>query len=125
MKGVIYAYIITIPFLIAFALILTYTDFPEKYIAPAVIITTIGSILFTSLTSAKNIKTKAWLNGSLIGFFYMLILYFVSSIVFKNFSLDKYVLTMVLIGVLSGAIGGILGVSFGKKTRLRKWKRKQ
>jgi putative membrane protein (TIGR04086 family) len=124
LKGTVYAYVITIPFFIFFALILTYMDFPEKYIVLAVMITTIGSILFASRMLARSIKKKAWFNGGLIGFFYMLLLYLVSSIVFKDFSLDRYVLIMVLIGVLAGAIGGILGAGFEKKTKPRKWKRK-
>lgn len=124
LKGIIFAYLITIPFFIFFALVLTYTNFPEKYIVLAVMATTIGSILFASLVLAKNVKNKAWFNGILIGFIYMVLLYLASSIVFKDFSLDRYILTMVLIGVLSGAIGGILGAGFETKAKPRKWKRK-
>lgn len=124
LKGIVYAYLTAIPFFIFFAWILTYTDFPEKYIVIAVMVTTIGSILLASCMLAKSIKKKAWFNGSLIGFFYMLLLYLVSSIVFKDFSLNRYVLLMVLIGVLAGAIGGILGAGFEKKAKPRKWKRK-
>ncbi|NSW89997.1 MAG: TIGR04086 family membrane protein [Firmicutes bacterium] len=124
LKGVIFAYIITIPFFIAFALILTYTNFPEKYISSAVMVTTIASILFAGSASAKSLKSRGWLNGGFVGLFYMLILYFLSSFVFRNFLVDRYVLTMVLIGVLAGAIGGILGVNFGTRSKSRKWKRK-
>jgi len=120
MKGVIYGYIITIPIFITFALILTYTDFPEKYISLVVMSTTIASILIAGSASAKGLKSKGWLNGGFVGLFYMLILYFLSSIVFKNFSINRYILTMGLIGILAGIIGGIVGVNYGAKTRTRK-----
>jgi len=44
-KGVIISYLITIPIFIIFALILSYTNFPERLIQPAVVITTVVSIV--------------------------------------------------------------------------------
>ena len=41
----------------------------------------------------------------------MLILYALSSIIFENYSINKYVITMAVIGILAGAIGGILGIN--------------
>ncbi len=117
MKGIIYGYVITVPIFIAFALVLTYTKFPEKYISLVVLVTTIVSVVFAGSTSAKGSKDKGWLLGSVVGLLYMLILYFLSSIVFKNFSIDRYILTNSLIGILSGAIGGIIGLSTKSKPR--------
>lgn len=116
-KGVIYGYIITIPIFIFFALILTYTKFPEKYISLVVIFTTIISAIFAGSASAKDLKSKGWLYGSIVGLLYMFILYLISGIVYKNFSLDRYILTNVLIGILSGAIGGIIGMNTKLKPR--------
>lgn len=110
-KGIIAAYIVTVPVFIALALIITYTKFPAKFILPAVIVTTIISILTAGSTSTRNLKSKGWLNGSIVGFTYMLILYFVSSVVLKNFSINEHVITMTVIGVITGAIGGIIGIN--------------
>jgi putative membrane protein (TIGR04086 family) len=110
-KAIILAYIITIPVFIVLALIATYTKFPEKLILPAVIVTTIISILIASSASTSNLKSKGWLNGSLVGLTYMIVLYLVSSIVFKNFSINEHVITNTVIGVLTGAIGGIIGIN--------------
>ncbi len=119
MKGIIYGYIITVPIFIAFALVLTYTKFPEKYISPVVIITTIISVIFAGSASAKGSQNKGWLLGSVVGLLYMIILYLSSSIAFNNFSIDRYVLINGLIGMLSGAIGGIVGTNSKTKTRSR------
>lgn len=119
LKGILAAYIITIPAFMLFALILANTDFPQKLISPAVVVTTIISVLTAGSVSTKGVRNKGWLNGSVVGFIYMLILYIFSSLVFKNFAIDKYVVTMSLIGILTGAIGGIVGINIksGKKYR--------
>lgn len=113
-RGIIISYIITIPTFIIFAFILTYTDFPEKLISPVVVITTIISILTAGSSATRNIKSKGWLNGGIVGLIYIAVLYCISSILFKNFAIDKYVITMAFIAVLTGAIGGILGINMKK-----------
>ena len=118
-KGIAVSYIITIPVFMIFALILTNTDFPEKFTSPVVIITTIISVLTAGSTATKGLKNKGWLNGSIVGFIYMFILYILSSIIFKTFTVDKYVITMTIIGVLTGAIGGIIGINFKRSSRIR------
>jgi len=108
LKGIGVSFIITIPVFAVFALILTYLAFPQKLIAPVVIVTTIASIFMAGFIVTGNTGENSWLNGSITGFIYILILYLLSSIIFKNFSIDRYVITMAVIGVLTGAIGGIL-----------------
>ncbi|MCX7920676.1 MAG: TIGR04086 family membrane protein [Clostridia bacterium] len=111
-KGIVVSYLITIPTFIIFAFILTYTDFPEKYISTVVIITTIISILTAGSTATRNVRNRGWLNGAIVGAVYMLVLYLSSSIVFSNFTIDRHVTVMTLIGLLTGAIGGIIGINF-------------
>ena len=119
LKGILAAYIITIPAFMLFALILSNTDFPQKLISPAVVVTTIISVLTAGSVSTRGIKNRGWLNGSFVGLIYMLILYIFSSLIFKNFSVDKYVITMTVIGILTGAIGGIVGINIKKDSRYR------
>lgn len=110
-KAVVLSYIVTIPVFTVLALLITYTNFPDKFILPGVIVTTIISILVAGSTSTRNLKSNGWLNGSLVGLVYMFILYLLSSIVFKDFSINEHVLTMTVIGILTGAIGGIIGIN--------------
>lgn len=118
-KGILAAYIITIPAFMLFALLLANTDFPQKLISPAVVVTTIISVLTAGSVSTRGLKNRGWLNGSIVGFIYMLILYILSSLMFKNFAIDKYVITMTVIGVLTGAIGGIVGINIKKGSKYR------
>ncbi len=123
-KAILISYIITIPAFVIFALILANTDFPHKYISPVVIITTILSILIAGSTVSRHAKSRGWLHGGLVGFVYMFVLYILSSIIFNDFSVDRYVLTMALIGILTGAIGGIMGINAKRGSRSKvKYKR--
>lgn len=120
LKGILAAYIITIPAFMLFALILANTEFPQKLITPAVVITTVISVLTAGSVSTRGLKNKGWLNGSIVGFVYMLILYLLSSLIYRNFAIDNYVVTMTVIGILTGAIGGIIGINIKKSTKYKR-----
>lgn len=111
LKGLLVSYVITIPVFMLFALILANTDFPQRLTTPAVVVTTLVSVLTAGAISTKGIRNRGWLNGSIVGLVYMIILYILSSLVYNDFTIDKYVVTMTIIGVLAGAIGGIVGIN--------------
>ena len=110
-KGLIISFLITLPCFLAFAMILTYTDFPEKYTYIAVLVTTVISVLVASAYSTKKVKSKGWMNGCFVGILYVAILYLASSIVFMNFAIDIQVLLTVVIGAIVGSLGGIFGIN--------------
>jgi putative membrane protein (TIGR04086 family) len=122
LKGLLASIIVTVFAFILLALIMANTDFPQRFITPAVVLTTIASVLTAGSVSTRGIHNKGWLNGSVVGLIYMIMLYLVSSLVYNDFSIDKYVITMTAIGVLAGAIGGIVGINTGKKTKPNKYK---
>ncbi len=118
-KGIIVSYIITIPAFIVFALVLSYTDFPEKYLPAVVLITTIMSIFVAGSTTTKHIKSRGWLNGGAVGLVYILVLYVLSSIVYKDFTINRQIISMALIGLLTGSIGGIVGINMRSSSQAR------
>lgn len=119
-RGILVSYLITLPLFAVFAALLTYSGFPEKYIPTAVLITTVVSVMIAGWSTTLGIRNKGWLNGAMVGFVYMLVLYILSSIVFANFKIDQHVVTMTLIGVLAGAIGGIIGINLQGKGKGRR-----
>lgn len=121
-RGIFMAYVVTLPMFLIFAYILTYTNYPQKLISPVVIIITIISIFVAGSSVSKYIRSRGWLNGGIVGFIYMMVLYVVSSLVFGSFSMNGHVVMVFVIGVLTGMIGGIIGVNF-KKTAKYKYKR--
>ena len=124
LKGILVSIIITVPAFIIFSFILTYVDFPDKIISPAVVAITIISILTAGISASRNTDSKGWFNGAVTGLVYITFLYFLSSIIYKDFTINKYVLTLAIIAVLTGTIGGMLGKNMQTKSRsLHKYKR--
>lgn len=121
-KGILVSYIVTVPLFIIFAFMLAYTDFPEKYIPMAVIVTTVISVLTAGSTATRNVRNRGWLNGSAVGIIYMVVLYLVSSATYGDFTINRYVVTMLVIGILAGAIGGIIGINIksGSKSKYKR-----
>ena len=112
-KGSILAIVLTAIFMTIYAAILYFTNISENTIIPVVIVLTGISLLIGSSISTISLKRKGMLNGSLVGLTYMLILYFISSCIQWNFSINLYSVIMVAVGVFMGMVGGIIGVNLG------------
>lgn len=110
-KGIGVSYLVTVPLFAVFSFILSRMEFPERYIDPAVLITTMVSILAAGIISSVNLRSRGWMNGAVVGLIYMLILYALSSIVYGSFPINRHVVIMFVIGAITGAIGGIIGIN--------------
>lgn len=114
-KGIAVSFVFTILFLVIFSLILAYTNVSENVINPVIIVITgISILLGSSIGNIKN-KRNGLLNGSFVGFGYMLIIYLSSSILNNDFSLSFNSIIFIIIGIICGILGGIIGVN--KKTK--------
>lgn len=109
--GIVISIVLTLVLLFVFSIILAYTNTSEATIVPVIIGITGISILSGSSIATSKIKKKGIVNGMIIGGVYIFILYLISSILSAQFSLNMYSLTMMVIGIVSGAIGGIVGVN--------------
>lgn len=111
-KGSIISFLISIILLFIFASLLVYTSLQETTIKPVVIIISIVSILIGSSLSSIKIKKNGIINGALVGFIYIITLYILSSISFIGFNLNMYSIIIMIGAILSGMVGGIIGVNF-------------
>lgn len=105
------AFVITIPAMLIIAAILTFTDFPEKYTTVAVLIATLSGLFVAGFKSGVHNEKNGMIKGAMTGLAYMLILYLASSIIFSDFLINQRSIIMILTGILSGAIGGIIGIN--------------
>lgn len=110
-KGSIFAIVISLIAVFIYALILTYTNVSENTITPVIIVIAGISILIGSYISNLKIKKQGMLNGALVGLIYMLFIYITSSITFTGFNLNMNSIIMILVGMITGIIGGIIGVN--------------
>lgn len=114
-KGIVTSIIITLILLFIFSLLLTYTDVQESTIPTVTIIITGISILIGSSISTIKISKNGILNGGAIGFIYIFLLYIISSTVQTGFSLNLYSIVMIIVSIITGMIGGIMGVNIKSK----------
>ena len=110
-KGSIFAILITTIFLLIYAILLTSTNISENTMT-AVVITVSGvSILIGSSISSFKIKKQGIINGALVGLIYITALYLLSSIIFVGFELNLSSIIMIIVSIITGMIGGIIGVN--------------
>lgn len=110
-KGTGFSVMVTIIILLIYSCLLTYTTINENTMPVVVVVVTALSILIGSFISSMNIKKNGIANGALVGLIYILIIYFISSITSGNFGFTIASIIMMLASILSGAIGGIIGVN--------------
>ncbi len=110
-KGVFISIICTLVFLFIFAIILTYTEISESFIAPVIIVITAISIFIGSSIGNIKMRKNGLLNGALIGGIYLLSIYLLSGIINQNFSLTLQSIIIIVAGMVCGMFGGIIGVN--------------
>lgn len=122
LKGALIAALFTLAVFALSAVILSYTPLSEgaiPYISFAAQI--IGSAI-AGFIPAKRAGVKGLITGGVSALLYMLILWLISSLVADGFFVSKHVITMFLLSLVFGALGGITGVNF-KDTNNNKKKR--
>lgn len=113
-KGIITSLIATLILILIYAVLLTYTNISEDTIFPVVVIITGISILLGSSLSNIKIKKNGLLNGGIIGFIYILLLYLISSAFIGDFTVNTNSIILMIASILTGMLGGIIGVNIGK-----------
>ena len=110
-KGSSIAIVLSLIFLTIYAAILSFTSVSETTMVPVVLVLTGISILIGSSMSSISIKRQGIINGGLVGLIYVLFLYIVSSIAGIGFGLNMNAIIMLVVGVITGMIGGVIGVN--------------
>lgn len=114
-KGSIFAIIISLILLLIYALILTYTDISETTIIPVVTIIVGISILIGSVVSVRKIRKNGLINGGIVGLIYVIALYITSSMCLVGFSITLNSIIVLVVGIITGMIGGIIGVNLYRR----------
>lgn len=78
-KGILIAFFITLLLLFIFSMLLTYTNIGENTTAPVILVITAISILVGSSIGSSKIRKNGLINGGIVGFSYIMLLYIISS----------------------------------------------
>lgn len=111
-KGFLISIILSLFFIFLYAVILVNTDIQESTINPVIMIITGVSVLIGSSISSLRIRKNGILNGICVGGLYIISLYILSSIALCGFYFNISSVIMILIGMILGAVGGVIGVNF-------------
>lgn len=110
-KGVLRAAVITTILLVIYAIIMTFTDVSKQVTSVYYLLVTCLSVIYGAIYSAKKNNKNGWLVGMLVAFLYMLLLYIISAVIFKDVSLGTKELLRMAIAVMVGALSGMLGIN--------------
>lgn len=109
--GVLRSTIITVIFMIVYAIIMSFVDIGEKTNAIFYLVTTVLSIMYGSIYAVRKINKKGWLTGLIVAMMYMLIIYVVSLIAGNSPNLEYRGIIRVLLALAVGALSGMLGIN--------------
>jgi len=109
--GVIIAFAITSIVLLAYSMLLTYTDISETTLPTVIAITTFISVLVAGFDAAKGAPQRGWLWGMCAGGVYVVTLATIMAILLPGFAIDGRTLLTVAIGIGGGGLGGMLGIN--------------
>jgi len=113
-KGFLVSLFLSLLFIFLYAVILVNTNIQENTIKPVIMTITGVSVLVGSSISSLKIKKNGIINGICVGGIYLISLYVLSSIALCGFYFNLSSIIMILIGMVLGAVGGIIGVNFHK-----------
>ncbi|AOT72818.1 TIGR04086 family membrane protein [Geosporobacter ferrireducens] len=111
LKGIIAAYLFSILIFLIMALMITYTNISESILPIFTSIVLVISIIISGTYTGIKLKRKGWLNGALTGLIYILLLFIMSWIFVEGFSLDRWTIYRTITALVSGGIGGMIGVN--------------
>lgn len=114
LKSTAISFFLSLILLLIYCCLLSYTSIRESTMIPVTIIITMIASLIGGLTCTTKIKKNGLINGGIVSFIYITIIYIFSSIVYSNFSLNINSITLIILTVFSGMTGGIIGTNLKK-----------
>lgn len=109
--GVLRASILTILFVLVYALITSFLNPSDTVTSVFLVIATLVSVVYGSIYAALKMGSKGWLVGLLVAVFYMLII-FVASLAFgRELSFQTRDIVRLILALGAGSLSGMLGVN--------------
>ena len=110
-KGVLIGYAVTCIIFLAYAMLITYTQMSERNLPMVVAVTTLLSVMIAGFDAAKGATKKGWLWGMAAGFIYVAIMGLIMMVMLPGFFVDGRTVTVIMLSIAGGGLGGILGIN--------------
>ncbi len=111
LKSTLIAIIISLICFTLFAVIIKVADMRETVIPPVVQVVRTLSAALGGLLAARASRKMGWLRGGITGVLYILCALLVSSLFGGTVFMGSLIFSDILLGLVSGAVGGIIGVN--------------
>lgn len=109
--GVFRAAIITAILIVIYAIIMTFTDVSSQVTSVYYLLVTCLSVIYGAIYAARKNNKNGWLVGMLVAILYMLLLYIIAAVIFKDNTFGTKELLRMAIAVMVGALSGMLGIN--------------
>ncbi len=107
-KGVLCAVVVTLLFVLGFALIVQLVGIDNRVISPVMQIVKVICIFVAVLIALKPARSKGWLYGALVGLLYMVLTFLIFSMIDGKFNLGINALSDLLFQTLAGLVSGVI-----------------
>ena len=112
LKGLGYAYILTLVALLIYNAVLTFTSVSGNTIAIMSSVITTASAALGGFYTSKNVNEKGLIYGLGVGFMYIVCLILVVFLAKDDFMWGMDLVYKAIVVSLAGGVGGVLGVNF-------------
>lgn len=110
-KSLVLALIISLICIIIYAIVLSITPVSDNTMYIITQLITMISIAAAGIYCGKNVKSKGWLYGLIVGIIFVIILIPISMLWGQIPIIDKYFVAKLMLASSVGLIGGIIGVN--------------
>lgn len=107
-KGVMYAVIGTLLFVLLFALIIKWANLSNAVIKPIMQVVKVLGIFLGVAIALRKAKSKGWLWGGLVGILYMVFTFLIFSLLDGNFQVGLGALSDLLFQTLVGVVSAVV-----------------
>ena len=117
LKAVFVSYCLSVALLFLVAILATFKSFSDNAISIAVNIVTTFGVAFCGFVSGRHFESKGIVFGAICGTVYAVLLCLIGNLAAQTFQVTSGALTALAIGVICGAVGGIVGINTKKQKR--------
>ena len=107
-KGVLCAVIVTLLFILGFALVVQLSGIRSNAITPIMQVVKVVCIFVAVAIALKHAKSKGWLYGALVGMLYMVLTFLIFSLMDGKFTVGISALSDLLFQTLVGLVSGVI-----------------
>lgn len=112
LKGTLISMVFTVAVTLLFALVIKETGMKDNVIAIVNQVVKVGGIILASYFAVKGLTEKQWLAGGMAGILYIVLSYFIFSLIEGMFGSVAVLFSNLLMGLLIGLVFAIIAANF-------------